>query len=361
MVELNLWFSRARLSNKLKIILLKEFKSIKNIFEYTKNFDNNRNCDIMNYKIVNELKKAWNENIIYKTKEKILKEDINIINFNDSLYPYKLKYYEDSPAVLFYKGNIEPLNKSKSVAIVGSRKSTFYGEKVTKIVSKALSENNISIISGMAKGIDYNAQLSSINSNGYTCAVLGSGIDVIYPKQNKDLYKSICEKGCVISEFYPGTPPFSYNFPMRNRIISALSDVVIVVEASYRSGSLITATLALEQGKDVFSVPGSIFSKESIGTNKLIKEGAFVLTSLDDIFQYLGVENHKIKDNKVNKSNNKVGLEKQIYNVLTDEPIHIDDIIRLINIDIKRLYEVLFELQLREEVICLAGNYYVKA
>ena len=135
----------------------------------------------------------------------------------------------------------------------------------------------------MAKGIDTFAHESCLDNESYTCAVLGSGLDIIYPKQNLKIFNKIVEKGAVISEFVPGTPPYAYNFPQRNRIISALSDIIIVVEAGEKSGSLITANLALEQGKDVMAVPGSIFSYESKGTNKLIKDGAFPLTSANAI------------------------------------------------------------------------------
>ncbi len=228
-------------------------------------------------------------------KNKILQDNIKIINYMEKEYPSQLRNYEDAPAVLFYKGNIEKVNILKSAAIVGSRKCSIYGMKVTKIISETLADNNIMVVSGMAKGIDYYAHLYCIENKGFTTAILGSGIDVVYPKQNKKIYDIISEDGCIISEFLPGTPPLSYNFPRRNRIISGLSDIVIVVEAGEKSGSLITTEIALEQGKDVVAVPGSIFSRESIGTNKIIKEGAYVFTTVEDILNYMGIEKIKNK------------------------------------------------------------------
>ena len=151
--------------------------------------------------------------------------------------------------------------------------------------------------------------------------------------------------------------PYSFNFPARNRIISALGDVILIVEAGYKSGSLITASSALEQGKDVMVVPGSIFSDQSRGANKLIKDGAYVFTAMEDIFDLLGIKNKSVgTNNNINISSK----EERIFSILSSDPIHIDDIIRITNVDIKQLYEVLFELQLKNAIMCLSGNYYVK-
>ena len=152
--------------------------------------------------------------------------------------------YDDAPYMLFYKGDIKHLNENVNVSIVGSRKYTSYGENVANIISDSLCDNNISIVSGMARGIDSVAHLKCVQKNSYTCAVLGSGLDVIYPKENLKLYNKILENGCIISQFLPGTKPYAYNFPIRNRIISGLSSLIIIIEAGIKSGSLITATSA---------------------------------------------------------------------------------------------------------------------
>lgn len=361
MIELNLWYASAKVSNNIKIKLLQELESVYNIFDYVQNFKYEKNINKNIVKVINNFKIAWDKEKISNMKNKMLKDNIKIINYMEKEYPAKLRNYEDAPAILFYKGNIEKFSVIKSAAIVGSRKCSIYGMKVTKIISEVLAENNVMVVSGMAKGIDYYAHLYCIENNGFTTAILGSGIDVVYPKQNKKIYDIISKDGCVISEFLPGTPPLSYNFPRRNRIISGLSDIVIVVEAGEKSGSLITTEIALEQGKDVVAVPGSIFSKESIGTNKIIKEGAYVFTNVEDILDYIGIEKIKLNNNKDNNVISKNSLQGKVYNVLSHEPKHIDDLLKLMDIDIKHLYEVLFELQLKKEIICLAGNYYVKS
>lgn len=356
-MEFDIWYSMVRCSNKDKLNLLKKFKSTKSIWE---KFCNNRlekTDDKNTMKLSYTLKKYWDENKIKEIKNILLSKNIGILNYYSENYPENLKPFEDSPSILYYRGNIEKINLNKNLAIVGSRDYSYYGENVTSIISREMAENNINIISGMAKGIDAFAHKYSLQANGYTCAVLGSGIDVIYPYVNKTIYYKLLEGGGIISEFPPGTKPYPYNFPLRNRIISGLSDIVIVIEASEKSGSLITASCALEQGKDVMAVPGSIFSKKSIGTNKLIKDGAYPFTTMEDIYNLLNMnyrEKLQVQKNNLNK------IENKIYSVIEDTPIHIDDIVRVTKVDIKRLYEVLFELQFKNHITCLSGNYYVR-
>ncbi len=350
----DLWFSSIKLSNKIKLYLLKNMISTEELWNYTFYVKDNI---LINEKIRFCLKKAWDKLELEKMYMRALSKGIKTVSFNENGYPEKLKNFEDSPGVLFYMGNIKKLNESISVAIVGSRKCSIYGKNVAELISKELSKNNINIVSGMAKGIDTWAHKSCLQENGYTCAVLGSGIDVIYPKENKKIYDIISQNGCIVSEFFPGTKPFAGNFPMRNRIISGLSDLVIVVEAGEKSGSLITAGLAAEQGKDVLAVPGMIFSEQSKGTNKLIRDGAYVFTDFKDLFQILNME---YAWQKTGKPTEVVGIERKICDIINDTPMHIDDIFERTNVDIKQLYEVLFELQLKDEVICISGNYYAK-
>ena len=212
---------------------------------------------------------------------------IEEINIENKFYPQQLKNIYNSPNKIYVLGNKEIL-KQKGIAIVGARKATEYGKKVAFNFSKELSANGINIISGLALGIDTYAHLGTLQqeSKGKTIAVLGSGLDVIYPKYNIALAKEILKRGgCIISEYPLGTKPEKLHFPQRNRIISGLSKGVLVVEAGENSGSLITADLALEQGKDVFSVPGDISKLTSIGTNSLIKQGAKLVTNYIDILE----------------------------------------------------------------------------
>ncbi|WP_026882309.1 DNA-processing protein DprA [Clostridium akagii] len=345
MNEYDLWFILLKANVKIKNNLVKRFKSAKEIWYYTVNEYNEKNNLLLEGKEINSL------------KNDIIKNNISLVTYFDKEYPSVLRKYDDSPYALFYKGNITSLNDFINVAVVGSRECSPYGSNVARIITKELCDCGINIISGFARGIDSNAHLTCIDNNSYTCAVLGCGLDIVYPKENSIMVNGILDKGgCIMSQFVPGTKPLSYNFPIRNRIISALSCVTIVVEAGLKSGSLITASAALEQGKDVMAVPGSIFSKNSIGTNKLIKDGAFPLTSCEDIFELLGIDYNK----KHNKQKKVSLVEKKVYSVISDNPMHIDDIIKVTGVDITQIYELLFEMQLKKEIMCLNGNYYVR-
>ncbi|ACR80342.1 DNA-processing protein DprA [Kosmotoga olearia] len=220
-----------------------------------------------------------------RSVEKKLKEFRNFITFQDQQYPEKLKASLFPPPVLFYEGNPDILNEENSLAIVGSRKATQYGLKLAESFSRELDNAGLCIISGLAVGIDGAAHRGSLQSTGKTVAVLGSGIDIVYPKSNRKLFSFITEHGCIVSEFLPGTPPMKYNFPRRNRIIVGLSKAVLVVEATKRSGSLITARLALDNGRDVFAIPGDINKRSSEGTNWLIQNGAKLILSIEDILE----------------------------------------------------------------------------
>lgn len=345
MNEYDLWFILLKVNSKIKNNLIKRFKSAKAIWYYTINEYNEKKILTLESQEINSL------------NNDIMKNNISLVTYFDKEYPSVLKDYEDSPYALFYKGDITSLNNFRNISIVGSRECSNYGSNVAKIITKELCGYGINIISGFARGIDSNVHLACLDNDGYTCAVLGCGLDIVYPKENSKMFNMILAKnGCIVSQFVPGTKPLSYNFPIRNRIISALSELTIVVEAGIKSGSLITAGAALEQGKDVMAVPGSIFSKNSIGTNKLIKDGASPLTSCEDIFEILGIDYSK-KHNKQRKAS---VVEKKVYSAISDNPMHIDDIIKVTGVDITQIYELLFEMQLKKEIMCLNGNYYVK-
>lgn len=215
--------------------------------------------------------------------EYMKKNEIKTISYNDNIYPKKLNYIRNKPIVLYMKGNTNNIN-GESAAIVGSRNCSIYGRKNASYFSYELAKRNVNIISGLAKGIDTIAHSSSLKAKGKTIAVIGNGIDNIYPKENFKLAEKILENnGLIISEYIVGTKPEKQNFPRRNRIISGISDSIIVVEASNKSGALITANYGADQGKEVWAIPGNIYSYNSIGTNNLIKDGANVLTNINDI------------------------------------------------------------------------------
>ena len=267
-----------------KLALLNKFKSVKKIYNATEK--EILKVDGMSDKIVQNMQKAKDAKLLEKYEKYILKNDIKIINISDDNYPVKLKNIYAPPITIFAKGDISLLN-SKSIAIVGSREPSKYGIYVAEKFSKELSKEGITIVSGLARGIDTFAHVGALSSFGKTIAVLGSGIDVVYPKENAKYYREISEKGLIISEYIVGTAPESKNFPQRNRIISGLSDGVLVVEARKNSGTMITTDFALEQGKELYVIPGNITSNLSAGTNNLIKEGAKLVTDVYEILEDL--------------------------------------------------------------------------
>ncbi len=221
---------------------------------------------------------------------------IEKVSYSDRDYPELLKTIKNPPQKLYYKGNLSICN-TPCLAVVGARKSTPYGKWAAYNIAKRAAEHGVTIVSGMAAGIDACGHMGALDAGGKTIAVLGCGPDICYPRTNKDLMARINEHGLIISEYSPGQGPLSWQFPARNRIISGLSYGVLVVEAGVESGSLITAGFALDQGKEVFAVPGNIDNIFSAGTNKLIQDGAVPLTEIDDILALLGIENIK-KSNK---------------------------------------------------------------
>lgn len=276
-----IWLSILNLSPKHKNILLEIFKEPKELYKITKH----QLKEITNNKELIELL------LSQKTKEEAkqilkqsYKEKIKIITVEDIEYPQELKNIENKPFVLYSKGNYKLLNEKNKIAIVGSRECSEYGKKTTLKFSYLLSRKNYIIVSGMAKGIDSYAHKGALIAKGKTIAVLGSGINYIYPKENEKLYNKIIEKnGLIISEYPLNEKPVPKYFPYRNRIISGISDKILITEARKKSGSIITANYALEQGKNIYAIPGNITSYKSEGTNMLIKEGAFLVTSLEDI------------------------------------------------------------------------------
>lgn len=229
--------------------------------------------------------------------EKILGRSVIEVSPADDGYPPLLKYIKDMPHKMYYTGNIYIL-KETCVAVVGSRHATDYGKWVAYALGKRLAECGVTVVSGMAAGIDSYAHKGALAAGGKTAAVLGCGLDICFPSSNKALMREIAEKGLLLSEYPTGIKPARYTFPQRNRIISGVSVATVVVEAGLGSGSLITAERAIEQGRDVYAVPGNIDSIYSIGTNKLIRDGATALCVIDDILSDLGIESHSAENER---------------------------------------------------------------
>lgn len=292
-------------------------------------------------------------------------QGIQVISYYDEKYPPLLKEIATPPWLIYAYGDIQLLSKVK-IAVVGTRHPTPYGQAVASTLAKELAERGWVITSGLAKGIDKIAHEGALAVGGKTIAILGNGVDVIYPKENNALYKEILDKGLLISEFAPGVQPKPGFFPQRNRIISGLSQGTIVVEASLKSGSLITAKEALEQSREVFAVPGPITSNESIGTNLLIQQGAKLVQRVEDIineFPYLTIEKIKAVNKDQIHDLSLTNNEKTIYNLITVKEldvIHIDVIIESVKLPISEIYEILLNLQIKSLIKQLPGNYYTK-
>lgn len=255
--------------------------------------------------------------------------NIRTIYISDDIYPQQLKEINNPPIKLFTIGNLELL-KMPCVAIVGTRRSSPYGRWVATEISKRVADAGCCVVSGMAEGIDSAAHKGALSANGKTIAVLGTGIDVCFPKSNIDLYKRLSKEGLILSEYEPGTKGYPANFPMRNRIISGLSEKVVVVEGAYKSGSMITANLANEQGRDVYSVPGNINQPNSTGTNLLISDGATPILSIDDCLDTLGILSFA-KQNKIAALS---AEEKKLFNLVRYNPgMQIDFVIEKLEMD----------------------------
>ncbi len=281
--------------------------------------------------------KKWD--YIEKSLEFLENAGMQIITYQDEFYPAKLLEIDDRPPLIYACGTLKKTDLN--ISIVGSRLASTYGQYTTGKIARELALRGMTVVSGLARGIDSAAHRGALSAQGRTIAVLGSGLDIIYPPENKDLYAEIRQSGAVISEYPPGTPPRAANFPARNRIISGISYGVVVVEAGEKSGSLITARLALEQGREVFAVPGSIDAAGSKGTNRLIKQGAKLIENIDDILEEILPQIEKIKIpaalsvpgaekcSAERDGNNETfnAAEQQIIGLLSNKHVHIDELI----------------------------------
>lgn len=337
--------------------LLQYFGSPKGIFEANQNhFD-----AIQNLNQKDKEKIFWNrkeENVIqqyHETKQK----GIRFCYQEEEDFPENLKQIPDAPYGLFYKGNL-PKKEMPAVAIVGARQASYEARQLAQKFGKELAENGIQVISGMARGVDISAQRGALETvRGRTYAVLGNGVDICYPREHIEEYMLMQENGGVISEFPIKTPSMPYHFPMRNRIISGLSDGILVISAKKGSGSLITAEAGLEQGKEIFVLPGSITDSQFEGSNQLIQNGAALVTKVRDILDGLGL--FFDMDATERKKNSEVMLEtaeKIVYAILSLEPVHISQIADETGLELQQIMEILLSLQMKQLVQSIGNNYY---
>lgn len=282
--------------------------------------------------------------------------DIREILALESAFPERLREIPDSPSCIYCKGRL-PEKDEHTVGIIGARDGTDYGKAVARKLAGELSEYGISIISGMAYGIDSAAHLGALEAKGRTYAVLGCGVNICYPSVNYRLYQKIMEKGGIISEYAPGVPPLPHHFVERNRLIAGLSDILLVVEAKEKSGTFITIDRALEQGKQVFAVPGRITDSLSKGCNKLIREGAAVCLGKEDILECFSIDSEKENTRRPSLE----GEERMVFEALDLEKKHVDLLSRELSMPLKNLYAILLHLELAGYCISESNAYYKRS
>ena len=296
---------------------------------------------------------SWED--VDKKIQAMNRKGIEAVHFGDSSYPEMLREIEDSPVILYMKGEVQPQDKF-AIAVVGSRKVTHYGASIAENISGELASMGFTVVSGLARGVDSISHSGALKAGGRTIAVLGSGPDIPYPPENKTLMDKIAGSGCVISEFPPGTPPDKENFPRRNRLISGLSLGVLVIEATSGSGALITARCAIEQGREVFAIPGNITSANSGGTNDLIKMGAVLTRKAEDIVEELAPVLKGFIRARDRVKIEVTGEEKRLCDLLSGEPKQIDVISRESGLPSSKALTILLGLELKGAVKQITGK-----
>lgn len=353
------WLAGLGISSRKKCLLRQHMKTAENVY-YIEETEILK-IGFLTEKEKNTIRHAQKDKDPAEEYEKMCGKDICFIPFFDEEYPCRLLELQDFPYALYVKGRL-PDRDSKKAAIVGARRCTPYGEKYAVEFGKTLAEHGIEIISGLARGIDGMGQRGALMGGGHTFAVLGSGTDVCYPKEHIGLYVDILNQGGgILSEYPPGTPPLPQNFPPRNRIISGLSDAVLVMEAREKSGSLITADLALEQGRDVYALPGPVNSELSTGCNRLIQQGAGVLLDPESL---LNEWNFSVSGQAGKESKNKKMLETTenlVYSCLGLYPKNVDRLVEETKLSAGELLNILVSLELQGYIREISKNYYVIA
>ncbi len=327
-----------------------------------------RSSEILSSALIQKIFEFDGDNFLQNEYNLLQQNGVKVVTIFDENYPVSLRGIHDPPVVLYVKGAL-PADDGLAVGVVGSRNASVYGLNVAEKFSAQLCELGITVVSGLARGIDAAAHRGALRTGGQTIAVVGCGLSHIYPEENKQLFEQIGQKGAIVSEFPMTMPAISFNFPARNRIISGLSLAVVVVEASLKSGALITSHFALEQGRDVFAVPGKIDSPTSQGVNQLIKEGAKLVTCFEDIVQELDPQirrnlgaskkrSESPADHFVSQSFDE--SELAVVGLLSQEPVYIDDVVNKSGQSYGKVSGILLKLELKKFVKQLPGKYFVR-
>ncbi len=296
-------------------------------------------------RLVENISRLRSSDQVDRAWENIQKKEIQVLTWDDSDYPRRLKEIDQPPPVLYLRGQLLEADQW-AVAIVGTRRITAYGRQVSEEIASQLAQNGVCVVSGLARGVDSVAHNAALKNNGRTLAVLSNGVDQIYPPEHHRLAEQIVQNGALISDYPPGTAPEASNFPPRNRIISGLSQAVIVVEAGEKSGALITAAFAADQGREVFAVPGYLFAPQSKGTNSLIHEGAHIFLGVKDILEILSltqVDQFRSARTALPAD----ATETRLYNLLGHEALHVDEIRMQTNLPIEQVTSTLTLMELK--------------
>ncbi len=352
-----MWLTRIdTLGIKKQRLLLNSFSSAEEIFHAPKKLlETVKGISQLN---VTKITEKQHEKYLSLYEKELDDNNTRYISFQNREYPQLLREIPDAPLGLYIIGTMPDSSKT-FISLIGSRRCTEYGLSVSHKISKDLASHNIVIVSGMARGIDSMAHKGALDAGGETVAVLGCGPDICYPPENRMLREQIIKNGCIISEYPPNTKPLASNFPSRNRIISGLSRGLIVVEAAMKSGTLITVEQALEQGRDVMAVPGSIISRFSQGTNELIKQGAALVSNYEDVINYLGIDSRA--NNLYNTDSKNLSLtpdENLIFKIIDSKETHFDDIVNKTSAQAQTVSYLLTVLEMKGLIQKLPGQRY---
>lgn len=355
------WISKNEgIGHKTIVMLLDAFHSIEGVYHAKQKelLKLNLKEDVITY-----LDKKYEVEELENEYDHMKKRGIHFICIEDKEYPERLKKLYDAPWFLYYRGEL-PKDNLPSIAVIGARDCSAYGSDAAYYFSKELSVLGIQIISGLARGVDGMAHKGAISGSGKTYGVIGNGVDLCYPRENYGLYQEVILHGGILSEYPLGSKALPYHFPLRNRIIAALSDGILVVEAREKSGTLITVDSGLEQGKDIFALPGKLTDELSKGCNLLIQTGAKLVLNPEDILvelrnQYsslLGVKTKEIDSIKEGLTD----IERIVYSFLSHEAIHIEELLVKTNLNQGQLLEALFELESKQYVRMITGQQYIR-
>ncbi len=355
------WISKKEgIGHKTIVMLLDAFHSVEGVFKATQEELIKLN---LKEEVIAYLIKKYSIEELENEYDHMKKRGIHFISIEDKEYPEKLKKLYDAPWFLYYRGEL-PKVSMPSIAVIGARTCSAYGSDAAYYFSRELSKLGIQIISGLARGVDGMAHKGALSCGGKTYGVIGNGLDLCYPRENYGLYQEVNLHGGILSEYPMGSKALPYHFPLRNRIIAALSDGILVVEAREKSGTLITVDSGLEQGKDIFALPGKLTDELSKGCNLLIQNGAKLVLGPEDILvelrnQYpslLGVKTNAITSKKEDLTE----MEQRVYSLLSYQAIHVEELLVKTNLNQGQLLEALFELESKQYVKMVTGQQYIR-